>query len=146
MAIAQAFEAVYQGEAWTSYSPGRAQENNTFAPLAHFMNRTAIIMPRRLAVVHAADAATHTNCVVAARRASAQRGSLYRMGSNITLRVADEQPRLYLSFSIVLAVALLSAAIGIASVLYIAQALTHNDTMAIWVIQYTKVSDSETRN
>ncbi len=39
------FEAVFQVEAWTSYTQGRAQEDNTFAPQAHFMNRTTIIMP-----------------------------------------------------------------------------------------------------
>jgi hypothetical protein len=45
MAISGAFDAVFQGEAWSSHSQQWLQENCTFAQLARFMNRTTIIMP-----------------------------------------------------------------------------------------------------
>ncbi len=126
MAIAGAFRDVFAGEAWTSRAQGRPQENSTFAQLARFANRTALVMPPDL-LSHMQRTLWHIPLAARLLAVPAgQRGGPDDVGGTIALRVADATPRLFLTvnLAVVLAVVLVAAAMGVASVLYIALAPT----------------------
>jgi hypothetical protein len=139
MAIAGAFGDVFAGEAWTSRQQGRPQENSTFAQLARFSNRTTMVMPPDL-LSHMQRTLWHIPVAAKLLDVPAdQRNGPDDVGGTIALRVADATPRLFLTvnIAIVLAVVLVAAAMGVASVLYIALAPTNVGRLMIDSLVHT---------